>query len=147
ESAVNFALSQQSQERLKLLLELTNQVVSNLELRDLLRAASASLRRVMNSDVAGVMLPHPDGRQLQVYALDFPDGKGLLHEEALIPIDGSHPGEVFRTGKPMLKKQHEPAEEQSLDHHKRVAGEGMHAGCLLPLISRGRTLGILALGR
>ena len=39
DAAVNFAISQQAQERLKLLLELTNQVVSNLELRDLLRAA------------------------------------------------------------------------------------------------------------
>ena len=59
DAAVNFAISQQSQERLKLLLELTNQVVSNLELRDLLRTASASLRRVMNCDVVGVMLPQP----------------------------------------------------------------------------------------
>ncbi len=107
DAAVNFAVSQQAQERLKLLLELTNQVVSNLELRKLLRAASASLRRVMNCDVVGVMLPHPDGGQLQIYALDFPDGKGLFREESLIPIEGSHPGEVFRTGKPLLKKQHE----------------------------------------
>jgi formate hydrogenlyase transcriptional activator len=147
DAAVNFAVSQQAQERLKLLLELTNQVVSNLELRELLRAASASLRRVMNCDVVGVMLPHSDGQQLQIYALDFPDGKGLFREESLIPIEGSHPGEVFRTGKPLLKKQPELEEERSPEHHRRVVGEGVHAGCLLPLISRGRTLGVLALGR
>ena len=85
DAAVNFAISQRSQERLKLLLELTNQVVSNLELRDLLRTASASLRRVMSCDVVGVMLPSPDGHQLQVYAIDFPDSKGLFREESLIP--------------------------------------------------------------
>jgi formate hydrogenlyase transcriptional activator len=147
DAAVNFAVSQQAQERLKLLLELTNQVVSNLELRDLLRTASGSLRRVMKCDVVGVMLPHPDGQQLQVYALDFPDGKGLFREETLIPIEGSHPGEAFRTGKPLLKKRHELEGEGSPEHYQRVAGEGVQSGCLLPLVSRGRTLGVLALGR
>src|SRR5713101_4177460 len=147
DAAVNFAASQQAQDRLKLLLELTNQVVSNLELRDLLRAASASLRRVMNCDAVGVMLPHPDGRHLQVFALDFPDGKGLFREESLIPIEGSHPGEAFRTGRPLLKKRHELEGEGSPEHYRRVAGEGVQSGCLLPLISRGRTLGVLALGR
>ncbi len=71
DAAVNFAVSQQAQERLKLLLELTNQVVSNLELRKLLRAASASLRRVMNRYVGGVILPHPGGGPLQIYPLYF----------------------------------------------------------------------------
>jgi formate hydrogenlyase transcriptional activator len=147
DAAVNFALSRRAQERLKLLLELTNQVVSNLELRELLRTISANLRRVMNCDVVGVMLPDPDGQQLRVYALDFPDSKGLFREESLIPIEGSHPGETFRTGKPLLKSRHELDVEQSSEHYQRVAGEGVQSGCLLPLISRGRTLGVLALGR
>jgi formate hydrogenlyase transcriptional activator len=147
DAAVNFALSRRAQERLKLLLELTNQVVSNLELRELLRTISANLRRVMNCDVVGVMLPDPDGQQLRVYALDFPDSKGLFREESLIPIEGSHPGEAFRTGKPLLKSRHELDVERSSEHYQRVAGEGVQSGCLLPLISRGRTLGVLALGR
>jgi formate hydrogenlyase transcriptional activator len=147
DAAVNFALSRRAQERLKLLLELTNQVVSNLELRELLRTISANLRRVMNCDVVGVMLPDPDGQQLRVYALDFPDSKGLFREESLIPIEGSHPGEAFRTGKPLLKSRHELDVEQFSEHYQRVAGEGVQSGCLLPLISRGRTLGVLALGR
>jgi formate hydrogenlyase transcriptional activator len=37
----------QAEDRLQLLLDVTNQVVSNLQLRDLLRAISASVRRVM----------------------------------------------------------------------------------------------------
>ncbi len=147
DAAVNFAVSQRAQERLKLLLELTNQVVSNLELRELLRTVSASVRRVMNCDVVGVMLPHSDGQQLQVYALDFPDGRGFFREETLIPIEGSHPGEAFRTGKPLLKSRHDLADERSSEHDQRVTGEGVQSGCLLPLISRGRSLGVLALGR
>jgi len=71
----------------------------------------------------------------------------LFREESLIPIEGSHPGEAFRTGRPLLKKRHELEGEGSPEHYRRVAGEGVQSGCLLPLISRGRTLGVLALGR
>src|SRR6266481_8304462 len=55
----------QAEDRLQLLLEVTNQVVSNLQLRDLLRAISASVRRVMQCDLVGVFLPDPEGDRLQ----------------------------------------------------------------------------------
>ena len=41
-------------DRLKLLLDMTNTLVSNLELRDLLRAISASIRQDMHCDSVGV---------------------------------------------------------------------------------------------
>src|SRR5216684_874236 len=147
DAAVNFAVSQRAQERLKLLLELTNQVVSNLELRELLRTVSASVRRVMNCDVVGVMLPDAEGKHLRVFALDFPDSKGFFREETLIPIEGTHPGEAFRTRKPVVKAHHDSSEERYPEHYQRVVGEGVKSGCLVPLISRDRSLGVLALGR
>ena len=147
DAAVNFDISQRSQERLKLLLELTNQVVSNLELRELLRTVSASVRRVMNCDVGAVMLPDAEGKHLRVFALDFPDSRGFFREETLIPIDGTHPGEAFRTRKPVVKIHHDSSEDRYPEHYQRVVGEGVKSGCLVPLISRDRALGVLALGR
>ena len=146
DAAVNFVASQLAQDRLKLLLGLTNQLVSNLELRDLLRAISASVRRVMDCDAVGVMLPHAESQHLRVYALDFPESKGFFKEETLIPIEGSHPGEAFLTGKPVVLGRPNPATMNSEEHH-RVASEGVKSGCLMPLISRDRVLGVLALGR
>src|SRR5882762_6681350 len=77
EGALNFEEAQRAQaelqsnnERLKLLLDLTNHIVSNLDLRDLLRAISASVRRVMKCDAVGVLLPDSEGSQLRVYAQD-----------------------------------------------------------------------------
>jgi len=147
DAAVNFAVSQRAQERLKLLLELTNQVVSNLELRELLRTVSASVRRMMNCDVVGVMLPDDEGKHLRVFALDFPDSRGFFQEETLIPIEGTHPGEAFRARKPLVSSDDKHAEGPYPEHYKRVVGEGVKSGCLLPLISRERSLGVLALGR
>src|SRR5258708_19027720 len=56
-----------AEDRLQLLLDVTNQVVSNLELRDLLRAISASVRRVMQSDLLSVCLPDSEVNRLQTF--------------------------------------------------------------------------------
>src|SRR5579864_5539462 len=76
DDSLNFQASKRAQERLELLLDLTNNVVSNLDLRDVLRAASASIRRVMRCDGVGVALPEPGSGGLRLYALDFPGSKG-----------------------------------------------------------------------
>src|SRR3984893_18499219 len=145
DAAVNFYLSRQAQDRLKLILDLTNQVVSNLNLQELLRTISASVRRVMNYDAAAIMLPEPDGKHLRVHALDFPEGKGIFKEEILIPIEGSTPGETFRKGKPWVMNRLDP--ELPAEMYAKAAKEGINSLCDMPLVSRGRTLGVLAVAR
>ena len=49
---------QRESERLKLLLDLTNTLVSNLVTRDLLRTISASIRQSMYCDIVSIW--HPD---------------------------------------------------------------------------------------
>jgi formate hydrogenlyase transcriptional activator len=139
------ALQQQlarERDRLQLLLEVTNNVMANLELRDVLRAVSATLRRIMHCEVAGVLLPEAGRHQLRVYALDFPDSQGFIQEESLVPIEGSLPGKAFQTGKPVVVDRSDPAEVSC-----RIAGEGLQSHCLLPLISRNGILGVLGLGK
>jgi formate hydrogenlyase transcriptional activator len=139
------ALQQQlarERDRLQLLLEVTNSVISNLELRDVLRVVSATLRRVMHCDVAGVLLPEAEHHQLRIYALDFPDSQGFIQEEGLVPIEGSLPGKAFQTGKPVVLDRSDPAEVSCL-----IADEGLQSHCFLPLISRNGILGVLGLGK
>src|SRR5258708_31147122 len=57
DDALNFDASRIAQEQLKLLLDLTNSVISTLDLRDLLRNVSGNLRLVMSCDLAGVGVP------------------------------------------------------------------------------------------
>jgi len=146
DAAVNFHLSQQAQDRLRLILELTNQVIANLDFQELLRAISASVRRVMQCDAAAIMLPDSDGKQLRIHALDFPDSKGFFTQEALIPMEGTPAGEIFRTGKPHVVNRLDPA-VMPPEMYAKAAGEGMNSFCDVPLVSRGRSLGILAVGR
>jgi formate hydrogenlyase transcriptional activator len=142
DAAVNFYLSRQAQDRLKLILDLTNQVVSKLNFPELLQAISASVRRVMECDAAAIMLPEPDGLHLRKHALDFPDSRGFFTEDVLIPISDSVFGETFRSGKPWVLNRLDPA-AMPPEMFRKAAGEGMNSFCEVGLISHERLLGVL----
>src|SRR6202051_4033264 len=98
--AMDYALNFQ---RLKLLLELTNSVVSKLHLRELLREVTAGVRRVMQCDAVGVVLPDPETGQLSLYAVDFPCSKSGIREGFTITADtGAGVESVFRTGQAVI---------------------------------------------
>jgi formate hydrogenlyase transcriptional activator len=92
---------QHERDRLRLLLDLNNRVASNLDLPQFFHAISSELRRVFNCDCVSLALPDPGGANLRLSVLDFPESRGFAREEAVIPIDGSPAGEVFRSGKPL----------------------------------------------
>jgi len=145
DNALHFDEAQASQlqllkknERLELLLELTNHVVSNLELRDLLRAVVSSTRRVMGCDGVGITLPDFDTSDLRIFALDFPLKDESVQEEDLLPDDDNVSRAVFRTGKLWCG---------SVQEARRLGMRGsghpeIGTVCILPLVSRGRVLGI-----
>ena len=87
-----------SRERLELLLDLNNAIVSNLEFRELLRAISASVRRVMKCDAVGVALPDPNDQRLRIHAVDFPEAKGLIHEENRVPGGNAPTQRAYQDG-------------------------------------------------
>lgn len=134
-------------DRLELVLDLTNRVVTNLELRELLREVAASVRRVMKCDAAGVALPEPDGNSFRVYALDFPESKGFLTEETQIPMENTPIGAAFCEGRVQLRSQSQIQEHCPEACSASATREGLRSGCFLPLISKGRVLGVLALSR
>jgi formate hydrogenlyase transcriptional activator len=153
DDALNFAALRRASEelkskndRLQLLLDVTNQVVSNLELRDLLHAISQDVRRVMQCDYAGLSLPEADNKQLRLYALDFPEGKGFLQEDLVYSIEGAPSGTAFRTMK-ALTLQSPFTGWLNYPIVQSAVREGLKSFCFLPLISRNRAIGVLVLGR
>jgi len=132
----------QAENRLQLLFDVTNQVVSNLQLDDLLRAISASVRRVMQCDVVYVCLPSSNVNRLRVFVLDFPDSKGFIREDS-VSMEGSIAGMVFRTAKPWMGNAADLL-RLGLKDDPGIA-EGLSTGSILPIISRNGVLGVLAL--
>ena len=146
DNALSHEQLREEHDRLTLLLELTNSLVSNLELRDVLTAVMRSARRIMRSDSAVVALPDADAGHLRAYALDIQDGGDLLQEGELIDAQGTIAAQVFRTGKPWVDRI-EDVLESGLEVNPKWLELGFKVGCVLPLASRHRILGTLGLRR
>ena len=146
DAAVNFNSSQQTRDRLQLVLDLTNQVVSNLDFQDLLRSISIGVRQVMHADAAAIMLPDSEGKHLRVHALDFPESRGFFAKESLIPIAGTMPGATFTSSRPSVVNRLDSA-ELAPDMYAKASGEGLNSLCDVALISRDRPLGVLAVAK
>ncbi len=65
-------------DRLKLLLEINNHIVTHLEVNNLFRAASVSIREFFKDAFTGFWLFEEGSNQLQCIALDFPESRGFM---------------------------------------------------------------------
>jgi formate hydrogenlyase transcriptional activator len=146
DDALNFEASQRAGERLQLLLDLSNRVVANLELPDLLKEISAGIRQVMQCDGVGVVLPGTEENRYRLYALDFPKSRGMIAEKLLTVVDETAAlNRVMASRMPLIMNKRELASDP---HGNSLAiEEGIQALCHLPLIGKNRTLGALSLGR
>ena len=149
DNALNFQQAQFGQQqlekerdRLGLMLEITNTVVSTLDLHELLNAVSSSLKRLVPHEYASLSLYDPETQRLQIHALDFPVSKGLLTEGLWVPVEGSPTGKAITTGKPILITRADISQFGS-DIAGRILNEGLKSAYCLPLISHGRPLGTL----
>src|ERR1700680_2445661 len=131
-------------DRLRVLLEVNNAVVSKLALHDLLNAISASLRRVIHHEYTSLALFEPATNKMRVLALDFPQGKGLIREEMLVPLDGSMTGKAFRTRQPLVLDR-AAMEEFDSPSSRLMRAEGVRSVVCMPLITHDRALGTLSL--
>jgi formate hydrogenlyase transcriptional activator len=122
-----------AQGRLRLLLDITNRIVTKLELRDLLREIVASLRQFMQCDSVGVALPDPEDGELRRYAVDHAG-----YEMSVGPAS-ERTKTVFRTGKLLIATK----EEVTADPWGALVNLSLY---LFPLVIRERVLGVLGFG-
>jgi formate hydrogenlyase transcriptional activator len=134
----------QERDRLRVLLEVNNAIVSKLDLRALLNAISASLRRVIHHEYTSLALFEEDKNKMRVMALDFPQGKGLIHEEMLVPLDGSIAGSAFRSRRPVVL-DHAAMGGFDSPTSRLMRDEGVRSVVSMPLITHDRVLGTLSL--
>jgi formate hydrogenlyase transcriptional activator len=132
-------------ERLELLLNLTASITSSLDLREVLRAIAANIREVIRADAVTVVLPDAASEKFRVLAMDFPHGKGAVKEELLVTPSAAVV-KALDTLKPVVINTWEP-NELAPAASDIVAAEGIKAFCNIPLVNRGRALGILSILR
>jgi len=130
------------QERFRLLLEINNTLVRKLDLRELLAQVSGCIRRVLQHDYSSLCLYDPLTKQLNVHAVNFPEGPGEIRQEPVFPVKDSPAGEAFSTGKALLVHRLD-AQTFPSEITEMLIRDGIRSGCWLPLGGRESTLGTL----
>jgi formate hydrogenlyase transcriptional activator len=145
DDGLNLRRSQQQNDRLKLLLNLTSRITSNLKFRELLREIAANIREVIQADAAGIAFYDAASAKSRIYVVDFPNARGFVKEEILVT-----PGDAFMRAwdgsKPVTLAAND-RKELGTEIYELVVAEGLNAHCLIPLVSRDRPVGVLILAR
>ena len=134
---------QSQNDRLQLLLNLTKQITSNLELREVLRAIAANIREVIQCDAVVISLPDEATEKVRVYALDFPGSKGFMVEDLIVTTSATTK-RALETRRPVISVSDSDLSPEIRD---KVIAEGLKSRCLIPLVNRDRVVGGLTIMR
>jgi formate hydrogenlyase transcriptional activator len=152
DNALHHEAAQQAQQelarerdRLRLLLEVNNTLVSNLEPRALFRAIATCLRRVVSHDYTSLTVWDARRNAFDMWAIEFA-GKGFVKEHMSVPLEGSPAGAAFTAGRP-VRFERVDLEALSADIVRLLLAEGIQSMCCVPLTVHDRRLGTLNIGR
>ena len=84
-------------ERLKVIVDISKRLSSNLDLQSLLRDIASTVRRTLDIDAVAVSVLNAEETHLQIYAVDFSDSR-FTHEGRLIPVEGTTIGNILKKG-------------------------------------------------
>jgi len=131
-------------DRLRLLLEINNQVITQLDVNELFRSASASIRKYFANDFTGFWLIDKPSNQLECAVLDFPGGKGFLAD---IPARAVTDQEAEK----MRTRTAEIWSQQDIDKLRpevleRLKAESIVAMAVVPLGTSNGPLGLMSMG-
>jgi formate hydrogenlyase transcriptional activator len=151
DNALNYQTSQAYQvqlarerDRLQVLLDVNNVLVSTRELPELFRGIVTSLEKVIHHDYTSLALRDPASGLLKIHGLDFSTRPGLFEQEVTVPLDTTPSGVCFTTAQPLLARGAE-LDRFPNEIIRALRADGVKTICCVPLITQGRTLGTLNL--
>jgi formate hydrogenlyase transcriptional activator len=131
-------------DRLRVLLEVNNVLVTSLELPELFRGIVSTLQRVIHHDYTSLALLDPANGLLKIHALDFPGRQGLLKPEMVVPREASPAGRAIAEGRTIISRGAD-LDQYPSEVVRLLRAEGLQIVCCIPLSNRGRTFGTLNL--
>jgi formate hydrogenlyase transcriptional activator len=133
-------------DRLRVLFEVTNALVSKLPIDELLAGISGQLSQVVAHDLAIITLLDRTTGELHIQALHAPGVAQFAPEETHGSPEGLPAGEALATGKPVVTTELD-FERFPSPLYRKYANLGLGIGCSIPLITANGTLGSLDLAR
>jgi len=153
--AFEFALAKDSAElyqrqvvrerdRLRLLLEINNCIVSKLEINELFRSASASIRSYFRNDFTGFWIIDRQLNQLECFVMDFPSAKGSLTEVTKSDLSGAD-HEKLRSRVPELLSIEE-IEKLPARIAEKLKAESIASMAIAPMATASGPVGVITMG-
>jgi len=136
-------------DRLQLLLEVNNAVVSHLNLDDVFAAVSECLRRVVPHDGASLLLFDPDTGQFRIHVRRFGRQDSFIEEGRITDQQARRsPAGIAIVTRHTVLFGEQDLEELAADSNAaaRILAEGVKSLCCVPLLSHERAVGSLNVG-
>jgi transcriptional regulator with GAF, ATPase, and Fis domain len=134
-------------DRLRVLLDISNSVGTELRIDRLIRALAATLKTIVPHDWMDLALYDAERDVLRVHTLVVPAGMPVPVEEGReTPVDAIPPGKALRERKAYVKNTEAECLAEAADDPEstKIARRfNVRSVCFLPLISRGRPIGLL----
>ena len=134
----------EERDRLSLLLVINNHIVSKLDISELFRSASASIRTYFRDEFAGFWLIDKKSNQLECVVLDFPSSKGSLTEVEKAELSGAD-YEKLRARVPELLSIEE-IEKLPAQVVEKLKAESITSMAIAPMVTATGPLGVITLG-
>jgi len=132
-------------DRLRLLLDINNHLVSKLDINEVFRSASASIRAYFGSDFTGFWVLEKESNRLQRVVVDFPGGKGLLAEVAPAQLT-EEDYERLRLRRTEIWSIDDMIAKVPASIAETLRAESIASLAVAPLASASGPLGLLAMG-
>jgi len=124
--------------------EVTNALLSNLDISKLLSAIGVCVRQVKDFDYATLTLYDSETKMLRVHSVGAAEGRAPFTSGRLLPITGTPNGWAYVSGKPLLLRG-TPGENFPDQLAKHLVHEGIKSGCWVPLVGGEGCIGTLNL--
>lgn len=151
DNALNFESAQAYQlqlarerDRLQVLLEINNLLVSTRDTDALFKGIVSSLKPVLRHDYTSLALFDESSGLLKIHSLDLPGSNKLPKSEFTVSVQDSPSGQCFSSGQVLIARGAE-LDRFNIEAIRLLRKEGVQVLCCVPLSNNSRTFGTINL--
>jgi formate hydrogenlyase transcriptional activator len=132
-----------AEERIRILLEVNNSIITKLNQGQLLRAIGTALRGVLPFNRSAITLYVPERDALRIFAQNDEHASEFFSVGRELDRSDSHAGWAFDHQRPLIRRNLERESESFTE--RLLAQQGVRSICVAPLIVAGKSIGTLNL--
>jgi formate hydrogenlyase transcriptional activator len=135
--------AESAEQRIRILLEVNNSIITKLSQDELLRAVCAALQGVLPFNRSAITLYVPEHDTLRIFAQNDEYASEFFEVGRELDRRDSHAGWAFDHRRPLIRRNLDKESESSTE--RLLAEQGVRSICVAPLILAGKSIGTLNL--